>query len=47
MSSVFYNNITEYEDLAKLFSSKYYNYKTYYVGNPVFLEFERWVNEDA
>lgn len=47
MSSVFYNNITEYEDWAKLFSSKYYNYKTYYVGNPVFLEFERWVNEDA
>ena len=47
MSSVFYNNITEYEDWAKLFSSKYYNYKTYYVVNPVFLEFERWVNEDA
>ena len=47
MSSLFYNNITEYEEWTKLFSSKYYNYKTYYVGNPVFIEFERWVNEDA
>lgn len=47
MSSLFYNNITEYEEWIKLFSEKHFNYKQYYVGNPVFIEFERWVNEDA
>lgn len=47
MSPLFYDNIKEYEDWSKLFSSKYYNYKTYFVGNPVFIEFEKWVNEDA
>ena len=47
MSSLFYDNIKEYEDWSKLFSSKYYNYKTYFVGNPVFIEFDKWVNEDA
>lgn len=46
MSSQFYN-ITEYEEWTKLFSLKYYNNKSYYVVSPVFIEFERWVNEDA
>ena len=47
MSEIFYNNISQFEDWTRLFSKKYYNFKTYYTGNPVFKNFERWVNEDA
>lgn len=47
MSSMFYSNIEEFEDWKKLFNNKMTNYKNYYVGNPIYLEFERWVKEDA
>lgn len=47
ISSLFYSNISDYEDWTKLFSYKYYNSKAYYIGSPVFKDFERWVNEDA
>lgn len=47
LSGLFYNNIEEFEEWKVLFEQKYYNNSYYYVGNPVYIEFERWVNEDA
>ncbi len=47
LSGLFYSNIEEFEEWKKLFNQKYYNNKYYYVGSPVYIEFERWVNEDA